>query len=332
MKALITGINGQDGAYLSALLLDNGYDVIGIARKKGPTPNIDFTHKGKRPRFYYGDVSESEFINDVISKERPNEIYNLAAQSHVGNSFSNPATTMQTNYLSLVNIINAVKTFKVEAKIYQAGTSEMFGDSGLKKQNEETLFKPKSPYGISKVAAHYAGVNARAEGIWVSNGILFNHESPIRGEDFVTRKITVGLAKWLHGGPVISLGNLSSRRDWGFSGDYVEGMWKMMWYEKPDDFVLATGETYSIEEFITYCFDAIGREIVFTGEGLERIGTDVLTDKVFCNVNRAFYRPNDLNYLCGDYSKARDRLKWEPKVRLKQLSRMMVEEDLRRIV
>lgn len=328
-KALITGVNGQDGAYLSSFLMEKGYDVIGIARKKGPTPNLDYTCK-RKPRMYYGDVSEPEFINQVLSKERPDEIYNLAAQSHVGNSFNNPASTMQTNYLGLVNLINAVKTFKIEAKIYQAGTSEMFGDSGDKKQNELTPFKPKSPYGIAKLAAHYAGVNARAEGIWVSNGILFNHESPIRGEDFVTRKITLGVAKFLRSGEGISLGNMSARRDWGYAKDYVEGMWMMLQHDTPDDFVLATGETYSIEEFIAYCFDAVGREIVFIGDGVNRLGYDVLTDKVFCKVDKAFYRPNDLNYLCGDYSKAKELLGWEPKIRLNKLSKMMVEEDLRR--
>jgi GDPmannose 4,6-dehydratase len=333
MKALITGINGQDGAYLASFLTEKGYDVIGIARKKEPTPNLDYTLKTrKRPKFYYGDVSEPEFINHVISHERPSEIYNLAAQSHVGYSFNNPATTMQANYGGLVNIINAVKAHKVDAKIYQAGTSEMFGDSGEKKQNENTPFNPKSPYAIAKLAAHQAGVNARKEGIWVSNGILFNHESPIRGEDFVTRKVTLGAVQ-IHKGneEPLMLGNLSSRRDWGYAGDFVEGMWLMLQHREPDDFVLATGEAYSVEELVTYAFDALGHEIVFNYDSISRVGYNVLTNKAVCVVDPKFYRPNDLTYLCGDYTKARTLLGWEPKVRFKQLVKMMVTEDLRRI-
>lgn len=299
MKALITGINGQDGAYLAKLLQDKGYDVIGIMRKKEETYNLSYT--GAKPRFYYGDISESEFINYVVWAEKPDEIYNLAAQSHVGYSFNSPITTMNVNYGGLVNIINAVKRFHPKAKIYQAGTSEMFGYAAKNKQDEDTPFNPMSPYAISKVAAHWAGVNARKEGIWVSNGILFNHESPIRGEDFVTRKITLAKAK----GEKLELGDVSARRDWGFAGDFVEGMWLMLQHDKPDDFVLATGETHSVKEFI----EAVGAEYTASPN---------------------FLRPNDLKYLCGDASKARDLLGWEPKVRFKQLVQLMLSEDIKR--
>jgi GDPmannose 4,6-dehydratase len=315
-KALITGINGQDGAYLTAFLKNKGYDVVGIMRKKEPKPNLDYTLKGySQPKFYYGDVSEQEFISHVISTERPQEIYNLAAQSHVGYSFNNPTTTMQVNYGGLVNLIGAIKTFKVDAKVYQAGTSEMFGNSGVSKQNENTPFNPESPYAISKVAAHQAALNARKEGYWVSNGILFNHESPIRGEDFVTRKISLAVARIASGKQDgLALGNVSSRRDWGYAGDFVEGMWKVLQHDKPDDFVLATGETHSVNDFLIAAQDAAGL-------GSVRFVTNTPTD----------LRPNDLNYLCGDYTKAKELLGWEPKVRFKQLVEMMVSEDLRRV-
>ena len=299
-KALITGINGQDGAYLTLLLQSKNYDVVGIMRKKTHMEGHEYLHCGPCD-LHYGDVSEPDFVSSVIAKTRPDEIYNLAAQSHVGNSFKSPLTTMQVNYGGLVNIINAVKTYCPSTRIYQAGTSEMFGDSGAKMQNEETPFLPKSPYAIAKVAAHYAGINARKEGIFVSNGILFNHESPIRGEDFVTRKITLAKAR----GETPCLGNVQSRRDWGFAGDYVEGMWRMLQHDKPDDFVLATGETYSILDFLSAA-------------------------QSYYTTNASNLRPNDLGYLCGDYSKAKAVLGWEPKVRFKQLVKMMVEEDLRR--
>lgn len=306
-KALITGILGQDGAYLTKILYEKGYEVIGIARKPAGFPNLEYLNV-RPPTMYYGDVAEASFINKVISDIRPDEIYNMAAQSHVGQSFLNPITTMNVNYGGLVNIINAVKKYTHKTKIYQAGTSEMYGYSSMgQKLNEETPFKPMSPYAISKVAAHWAGVNARAEGIWVSNGILFNHESPIRGENFVTRKITKALAEK----KPLSLGNYMSERDWGFAGDYVEGMFKMLQHEKPDDFVLATGETHSVLEFLKAAGDLCGHTMA-------------------SGVDRECERPNDLNYLCGDASKAKEVLDWEPRVKFKELVHMMVKEDMNR--
>lgn len=307
-KALITGVSGQDGAYLCKFLKDKGYLVIGISRKKDSEDN--FAYLGSKPHImYYGDVSETDFINHVIGKERPDEIYNLAAQSHVGVSFKSPLTTMQVNYGGLVNIINAVKLFATNSKIYQAGTSEMFGYASVEgeKQNEETPFKPMSPYAISKVAAHMAGINARREGVWVSNGILFNHESPIRGEDFVTRKITLSVAK----GKTPTLGDLTSKRDWGFAGDYVEGMWLMLQHDKPDDFVLATGEMNSVSDFLSLACNYAD----------VKYSVDVSIDN---------YRPNDLRTLCGDASKAKQVLGWKPKTGFRDLVKLMVTEDMKR--
>lgn len=313
MKALITGIAGQDGSYLAKLLNERGYDVIGIARKSERMPNMEYL--GASARMYYGDVSEHDFINHVIKTEKPDEIYNLAAQSHVGLSFKNPVTTMQVNYGGLVNIISAVKEHSNRSKIYQAGTSEMFGASVVADDFDEMVpFKPKSPYAISKVAAHWAGVNARNEGIWVSNGILFNHESPLRGEDFVTRKITIGVSRIAKGlSDHISLGNTSSKRDWGFAGDYVDGMWRMLQNHNPDDFVLATGTVHSVQDFVNAAFKAVGLK----PEG-----------RVLSNCDDCI-RPNDLNYLKGDYRKARDFLGWKPQVGFDELVSMMVERDMK---
>lgn len=302
MKALITGINGQDGAYLAKLLKEKGYEVIGIARKLVPHKNLEYL-KVKPDHIYYGDIADAAFVNTVLADVRPDEIYNLAAQSHVGLSFSSPLTTMDVNYGGLVNIINGVKTYCSRAKIYQAGTSEMYGYSSHgQRLNEETPFKPMSPYAIAKLAAHWAGVNARAEGIWVSNGILFNHESPLRGENFVTRKITLAKAR----GETVQLGNIHSKRDWGFAGDYAEGMYRILQHEKPDDFVLSTGEAHSVLDFLT---------------------------EADCpyECHETEMRPNDLNYLCGDYSKAKEVLGWGPKVGFKELVNMMVQADMERV-
>lgn len=297
MKALITGIYGQDGTYLCKFLKDKGYHVTGLARK--PLECENHSYLGTKPdHVVFGDVAEQEFVERVIVQETPDEVYNLAAQSHVGVSFNTPLTTMQVNYGGIVNIINAVKRADIKTKIYQAGTSEMYGSFVCDSFNEKTPFRPMSPYGVSKVAAHWAGVNARTEGIWVSNGILFNHESPIRGHDFVTRKITLAKGR----GEKVSLGNVDSKRDWGFAGDYVEGMWMMLQHSKPDDFVLATGEVHSVRDFL--------RQADCEYE-----------------ISKSNFRPNDLNYLCGDASKARDVLGWKPKVGFEELVSMMVERD-----
>lgn len=303
MKALVTGIYGQDGTYICKLLKGKGYQVIGIARKPIDSENHKFLNTGA-DIYVYGDISEPQFIENVIREYRPDEIYNLAAQSHVGLSFSAPLTTMQVNYGGLVNIIDAVKKWCKDTKIYQAGTSEMYGGFTVADSFDElTPFNPKSPYGISKVAAHWAGVNARKEGVWVSNGILFNHESPIRGKDFVTRKITMAAAR----GEKVKLGNISSKRDWGFAGDYVEGMWKMLQFNRPDNFVLATNEVHSVADLIKIA-------------GVEY------------EIDKDNLRPNDLTYLKGDYTKAKDLLGWTPKTDFKTLIEMMISADKERLI
>lgn len=322
MKALITGVNGQDGAYLAKLLQDKGYDVIGIQRRKDTTENLEYT--GAKPRFYYGDISESDFVNYVVARERPTEVYNLAAQSHVGVSFRNPLTTMAVNYGGLVNIINAVKTYNVNTRIYQAGTSEMFGGQIQETFTEGSKFKPKSPYAIAKLAAHYAGLNARAEGIWVSNGILFNHESPIRGHDFVTRKITMAIAR----GEKLRLGNIRAARDWGFAGDYVKAMHAMLQYSKPDDFVIATNETHTVKEFIARAYRTLGQHIIFEGTGENEKG--LIDGKVVMEVDQKYYRPTDVNYLQGDFNYAKACLNWTPTIAFSGLVELMMREDMRR--
>lgn len=322
MKALITGINGQDGAFLAKHLQGKGYDVIGITRKNTATDNLDYVQA--KPRFYYGDISEPDFVTYVIGVERPAEIYNLAAQSHVGQSFRNPTTTMAVNYGGLVNIINSVKRIKPNTRIYQAGTSEMFGGENKQVFDESSKFLPKSPYAIAKLAAHYAGLNARKEGIWVSNGILFNHESPIRGHDFVTRKITLAIAR----GDKLRLGNIHAARDWGYAGDYVKAMHHMLQLDRPDDFVIATNETHTVKEFITRAFATIGKEITYEGHAEHEVG--IVDGKVVMQVDPKFYRPNDVNYLQGDFSYAKACLQWRPTTTFAGLVEMMMREDMRR--
>ena len=269
-------------------------------------------------------MSESEFINYVVWNEKPDEIYNLAAQSHVGNSFNNPVSTMSVNYGGLVNIINAVKRFKSNARIYQAGTSEMFGGENKQVFDENSKFLPKSPYAIAKLAAHYAGLNAHKEGVWVSNGILFNHESPIRGEDFVTRKITMAISR----GEKLKLGNIHAARDWGYAGDYVRAMYSMLQYEKPSDFVVATNETHTVKEFITRAYAALGKDIAYEGYGVEEKG--FIDGQCVMEVDPKFYRPNDVNYLQGDFTKAKACLQWRPTIGFRELVEMMMREDMRR--
>lgn len=322
MKALITGVNGQDGAYLAKLLQDKGYEVIGISRKKEETPNLEYT--GANPRFRYGDISEPDFMDAVIKSEVPDEIYNLAAQSHVGQSFQTPLTTMAVNYGGLVNIINAVKKYRPSTRIYQAGTSEMFGGDNKQVFDESSKFLPKSPYAIAKLAAHYAGLNARKEGIWVSNGMLFNHESPIRGHDFVTRKITLAIAR----GEKLRLGNIHAARDWGYAGDYVKAMWSMLQFERPDDFVIATNETHTVKEFVTRAFAAVGQQITYEGHAEHELG--IVDGKVVMQVDPKYYRPNDVNYLQGDFSYAKACLQWRPTTTFAGLVEMMMREDMRR--
>lgn len=335
-SALITGIAGQSGSYLAKLLLSKGYNVYGFNKQRTPLDNLAKLGISKGDvSIIEGDITDQSSVSMALKVSRPDEIYNLAAQSHVGYSFKTPQMTCAVNYMGYLNVLLEARKIVPHARVYQAGTSEMFGYSAGKIANENTPFQPMSPYAISKVAAHWAGVNARYEADqFVANGILFNHESPLRHPDFVTRKISMAVARIARGDDhVLRLGNLDSVRDWGFAGDYVDAMWRMLQHDKPDDFVVATGEKRTVRDFLRAAWQAAGYEISFDGEGKEekafidsRSGMD---GKPVMEVSPEFYRPNDLTYLCGDSSKARNVLGWEPKVGFEQLVSMMVSEDMK---
>jgi GDPmannose 4,6-dehydratase len=328
-KALITGIAGQDGAYLAHHLTKLGYSVHGICRRNSDLWRLKKLFDPMRDKFpdiIFSDVTEIQRIDALLSYLRPDEVYNLAAQSHVGFSFENPKVTMDVNYGGLVNIIEAVKKLKLKTKIYQAGTSELFGYNDGLPLDEESPLLPKSPYAIAKLSAHWAGVNARKEGVWVSNGILFNHESPLRGEDFVTRKITVGLGKIMRGeNHVIELGNLEAQRDWGFAGDYVQAMHLMLQHYQPDDFVIGSGSAFSVADFLYMAFAACGMEVEIKGKGLAE--TWYSNGVPIVKINKAFYRPNEVHCLIANPEKAKVKLGWEAKTSFENLVKMMVEAD-----
>lgn len=322
-RALLTGITGQDGSYLTELLLAKNYEVHGLVRRSSlfNTDRLDHLHHlphegGANLKLHYGDLADGSALRSVLERVMPDEIYNLAAQSHVKVSFEVPEYTADVVATGTLRLLDAVRDYAVrhgrEVRIYQAGSSEMFG-AAAPPQSEKTQFHPRSPYAVSKVAAHWYCVNYReAYGMFISNGILFNHESPRRGENFVTRKITRSVGRIKEGlQDQLLLGNLDARRDWGFAGDYVEAMWMMLQHDKPDDFVVATGVSYSIREFL---------EIAFGLAGLEW--------KDFVKVDPRYFRPAEVDFLQGDATKARRDLGWKPKVTLPELARMMVESDL----
>tara|TARA_B100001109_G_C18844537_1_gene466139 strand:+ start:132 stop:1148 length:1017 start_codon:yes stop_codon:yes gene_type:complete len=319
MKALITGITGQDGYYLSKFLLEKDYEVHGTIRRSSTfnTSRIDSLiaeYEGtEKFKLYYSDLIDSSSLTNLISLIQPDEIYNLAAQSHVAVSFKNPVYTSQTG-LGTLNILEAVKNSNKNIKYYQASSSEMYGGANEEKLDEESVFDPKSPYAASKVFAHnMTKIYRESYGLFCVNGILFNHESPLRGETFVTRKISRAVGRISNEiQKSLTLGNLSASRDWGFAGDYVEGMWLMMQYEQPDDWVLSTGETHTVKEFV---------EIAFSAANLE------WSDYV--KTDEKFYRPNEVNYLLGDSTKAKTKLNWNPKVSFNELVNMMVESDIK---
>ena len=319
MKALITGITGQDGYYLSKFLLEKDYEVHGTIRRSSTfnTSRIDSLiaeYEGtEKFKLYYSDLIDSSSLTNLISLIQPDEIYNLAAQSHVAVSFKNPVYTSQTG-LGTLNILEAVKNSNKNIKYYQASSSEMYGGANEEKLDEESVFDPKSPYAASKVFAHnMTKIYRESYGLFCVNGILFNHESPLRGETFVTRKISRAVGRISNEiQKSLTLGNLSASRDWGFAGDYVEGMWLMMQYEHPDDWVLSTGETHTVKEFV---------EIAFSAANLE------WSDYV--KTDEKFYRPNEVNYLLGDFTKAKTKLNWNPKVSFNELVHMMVESDIK---
>ena len=322
-KALISGINGQDGSYLAELLLEKGYEVHGIVRRASQinTQRIDLIYD--RIKLHYGDLTDSTNLVRIIQQVRPDEIYNLGAQSHVKVSFEIPEYTGQVDALGTLRILEAVRLLGMENKtrIYQASTSEMFGKVQEIPQKETTPFYPRSPYGVAKLYGYWIVKNYRESyGLHASSGILFNHESPRRGETFVTRKITRGLSHISTGEQdILYLGNLNAKRDWGHAKDFVEAMWLMLQQDEPDDYVIATGEQYSVREFVEEAAPYFGMKIEWMGEGLDEVGYDWNTKKVVIKVNPKYFRPAEVETLLGDASKAKEKLGWEPKISFNQL-------------
>lgn len=322
-RALITGITGQDGSYLTELLLENGYEVHGTIRRTSTINNSRIKHLSNDVIFHHADLTDSTNILNVIKNVEPTEIYNLAAQSHVKVSFEMPAYTADVDALGTTRILHSLCILGMEkdVRFYQASTSEMFGLVQEIPQKETTPFYPRSPYGVAKLYAHWITKNYRESmGIHASSGILFNHESPRRGETFVTRKIAIGLSKVKSGilGH-INLGNLNAERDWGHAKDFVEAMWLMLQQDEPDDYVIATDEQHSVREFIEKCAPYFGMNIVWEGEGLDEVGIDTITNKVVIRVSEKYFRPSEVDTLIGDSTKAREKLGWKPRITFNQL-------------
>ncbi len=335
--ALITGITGQDGSYLAEFLLEKGYEVHGIVLRHSiqHTDRIDHllnsSYNKVKLFLHYGDTTDSSNLMRLVSEIRPTEVYNLAAQSHVGISFEVPEYTAEATGVSTLKLLEAIRVNGGSCRFYQASTSELFG--GIPEtapQNEKTPFYPKSPYGAAKLYSYWITVNYReAYQMFACNGILFNHESPRRGENFVTRKITLAIAKILAGKQEkLSLGNMNAKRDWGFAGDYVKGMWLMLQQDKPDDYVLATGETHTVREFVEKAFAAAGITIRWEGEGIDEKGYCAGTGRLLVDVNPEFYRPAEVEFLWGNAEKAEKALGWKRDVAFEELVKMMVEADL----
>ena len=353
-KALITGITGQDGAYLARFLLQKDYEVHGIKRRASSfnTTRVDHLYRDPheenvRFHMHYGDLTDATNLIRIIQEIQPDEIYNLAAQSHVQVSFETPEYTANSDALGTLRLLEAIRILGMERKtrFYQASTSEMFGKVREIPQKETTPFYPRSPYGAAKVYAYWVTVNYReAYGMFACNGILFNHESPLRGETFVTRKITRAVARIKLGlQDSLYLGNLDSKRDWGFAGDYVRAMWMMLQHDVPDDFVIATGESYSVREFVEKSFQAIGIKIAWQGTGVDEVGivSDIREDdvgvslcgsvakgSVVLRIDPRYFRPTEVEELLGDPTKAKEELGWEARMSFEELVRIMIEEDL----
>uniref|UniRef100_A0A2M4AUW5 GDP-mannose 4,6-dehydratase n=2 Tax=Anopheles triannulatus TaxID=58253 RepID=A0A2M4AUW5_9DIPT len=338
--ALITGITGQDGSYLAEFLLDKGYQVHGIIRRASTfnTSRIEHlyadpqTHREGKMKLHYGDMTDSSALVKIIAAVRPTEIYNLAAQSHVKISFDLSEYTAEVDAVGTLRLLDAIRTVGLEkaVRFYQASTSELYGKVVETPQNEKTPFYPRSPYACAKMYGYWIVINYReAYDMFACNGILFNHESPRRGENFVTRKITRSVAKISLGQQeCVELGNLDSKRDWGHAKDYVEAMWLMMQQEKPEDFVIATGETHSVREFVEKAFEYIGRTIEWRGTGVDEVGIEKGTETVRVRINPKFFRPTEVDLLLGDASKAKQQLGWAPKVTFLQLIADMMAADI----
>lgn len=335
-KALITGITGQDGSYLAEFLLSKGYEVHGIIRRSSSfnTDRIDHIYRDPHEKnvkmfLHYGDLTDSSNISRVLDKIKPDEIYNLGAQSHVKVSFEIPEYTCNADALGTLRLIDAIRDKGMDVKFYQAGSSEMFGKVLETPQKETTPFYPRSPYACAKVFAHNICVNYRESyDMFICNGILFNHESPRRGGTFVTKKITNALAKIKLGKQdKLYLGNLDAKRDWGYAKDYVEAMWFMLQQEKPDDYVVATGETHSVREFVEHSARFLGYEIEWQGSGVDEKGIDIKTGQVIIEIDPKYFRPAEVDFLLGDATKAKNTLGWEPKVKFEELVKLMVEAE-----
>lgn len=336
-KALITGVTGQDGSYLAEFLLDKGYSVHGLVRRsstfnRGRIEHLRSKH-ADRFELHYGDLLDFQSIDELLTSVRPDEIYNLAAQSHVGISFKTAEYTCQVNALGPLKILHSLVTngLAETCRYYQASTSEMFGKVIETPQTEETPFYPRSPYGISKVHAHWTTINFReSSNVFACNGIMFNHESPRRGENFVSRKITLSLANILAGKQdKLFLGNMNAMRDWGYAKDYVEGMWLALQQDAPDDYIFATGLQFSVRDFVRESFGLCGIDIEWRGSGLDEVGVDKNTGQTLIGVDPSFFRPTEVDSLLGDSSKARNNLNWNPTTTLKDLVFLMVESDLK---
>ena len=334
-KALITGTTGQDGGYLAKLLLEQGYEVYGTYRRSASTNLWRLEELGiaDQIKLVSFDLLEYSNIRRVIEKVQPDEFYNLAAQSFVATSFEQPLYTADVDGLGVTRILESIRDVNPQIRFYQASTSEMFGLVQQAHQNEKTPFYPRSPYGVAKLYAHWMTVNYRESyQIHASSGILFNHESPMRGQEFVTRKITTGFARIKHGlQQHLELGNLDALRDWGFAGDFVEGMWLMLQQPIADDYVLATGVTTKVRDFVQLTASAAGFELEWQGSGVNEIGLDSNSGQTLVKINSDFYRPAEVELLLGDPTKAKTTLGWNPKVQLTELVQMMVEADLNRV-
>ena len=332
-KALITGITGQDGSYLAELLLDKGYEVYGIIRRKSTVDFGNAEHLINKVNFIYGDMTDIVSLINIIKDIQPDEVYNLAAQSFVGTSWEQPVATADIDAMGVLNILEAIRIGKPNARFYQASTSEMFGKVQAIPQCEETPFYPRSPYGVAKLYGHWITKNYRESyNMYACSGILFNHESERRGKEFVTRKITDSVARIKLGvQDCLELGNLDAKRDWGHSKDYVEAMWLMLQQEDADDYVIATGETHKVREFVELAFKEVDIEILWKGQGVEEVGVNKTTGDVVVRINPKFYRPAEVELLLGDPSKAKKRMGWKLHVSFEELVRKMVKNDLEKV-
>ncbi len=330
-KALITGVNGQDGSYLAELLLEKGYEVYGIMRRKSVVDYGNVEHLKDKINFIYADMTDMVSLIRAMEISQADEVYNLAAQSFVGTSWEQPITTAEIDGIGVTNMLEAIRHVKPEARFYQAATSEMFGKVQEIPQTENTPFYPRSPYGVAKVYGFWITTNYRESfDMYACSGILFNHESERRGKEFVTRKITDAVARIKLGvQDVLELGNMDSKRDWGHSKDYVYAMWLMLQQDKADDYVVATNETRTVREFVEAAFKHVGIEVVFEGEGVDEVGKDKATGKVIVKVNPVFFRPAEVELLIGDPAKAEKELGWKRDISFDELVERMVKNDLK---